>query len=291
VARHSPCVGICKLDDASGFCIGCGRSKGEIADWISMNESQRDDVWLKLPERLVTLSIRVRLMPWTRDELVDWAKQTISGRHGTWVTGAPGAVAEFPCTAERRIDVDALSDAVIARAPDASFRLRVSDKMRAFMFSDDGPVVLGLPKGRANVSSHSLVEPLGTDADAIDEAHRNDRLFDFGVGRKSSRFCIRTNDESLAQILSEHAGQHWSEVMPAIGMQLLAAGPTRVVESAAARIEVLAPISMPGTQSPAGAHTLFLPEFLKSGEEIPASLAIPDFAAPIAIFYPNAVSV
>jgi hypothetical protein len=79
--------------------------------------------------------------------------------------------------------------------------------------------------------------------------------------------------------------------MPAIGTQLLATSPNCVVESAAARIEVFTPISMPGTQSPAGAHTLFLPEFLKSGEEIPASLALPEFAAPIAIFYPNAVSV
>lgn len=257
-----------------------------------MNESQRDDVWLKLPERLVTLAIRVRLMPWTRDELVDWAKQTVSARRGTWITGAPGAVAEFPCTAERQIDVDASADAVIARTSDASFRLRISDKVRAFMFADDGPVVLGLPKGRANVSSRSVVEPLGADTDAIDQAHRDDELFDFGIGRKSSRFCIRTNDESLAKALSENAGRHWSEVMPAIGTQLLATSPNRVVESAAARIEVFAPISMPGTQSAKpSAHTRFLPEFLKSGEEIPASLALPEFAAPIAIFYPNAVSV
>ena len=291
MARHSPCVGICKLDDASGYCIGCGRSKGEIADWISMNESQRDEVWLKLPERLVTLSIRVRLMPWTRDELIDWAKQTVAARRGTWVIGAPGATAEFPCTAEHQIAINTNSDAIIARASDASFRLRISDKVRAFMFADDGPVVLGLPKGRANVSSRSVVELLGTDTDAIDEAHRNDRLFDFGIGRKSSRFCVRTNDGALAKALSDHSGQHWSEVMPSIGTQLLATGPNRVVESASARIEVFAPIPMPGTQSTAGAHTHFLPEFLKSGEEISASLALPEFAAPIAIFYPSAVSV
>lgn len=291
MARHSPCVGICKLDDASGFCIGCGRSKGEIADWISMNESQRDEVWLKLPERLAALSIRVRLMPWTRDELVDWAKQTVSSRRGTWVTGAPGAVAEFPCTVERQIDVDASADTVIARASDASFRLRVNDKVRAFMFAGDGPVVLGLPRGRASIRSHAAVETLGPDDDAIDEAHRNDRLFDFGVGRKSSRFCVRTNDEPLAKALSDHSGRHWSEVMQSIGVQLLATSPNRVVESAAARIEVFAPIPIPGTQSRTGAHTHFLPESLKSNEEIPASLALPDFAAPIAIFYPNAVSV
>jgi hypothetical protein len=78
--------------------------------------------------------------------------------------------------------------------------------------------------------------------------------------------------------------------MPEIGVQLLSMGPNRVVESAAARIEVFTPIPLPGTQSPSGAHTHFLPEYLKSGEEIPASLTLPEFALPVAIFYPKAGS-
>lgn len=254
-----------------------------------MSEIQRDQVWSELPERLSTLAIRVRLQPWTRDELVEWAEQTISDRLGTWVTGAPGAVAEFPCTAEREIKVDARAEAIVARASDASFRLRVSDKVRAFTFTDEGPVVLGLPKARASLQSNSVVQDLGVDADAIDDKHRNEKLFDFGIGRKGSRFCIRTPDVALARTVSEQAGRHWSDVMPAIGMQLLAAGPNRVVESTAARIEVFAPIPMPGGQSPSGAHTHFLPEYLKTGEEIPASLALPEFALPVAIFYPHAI--
>ncbi len=62
LARHSPCIGICKLDDATGFCLGCARSRGEIGDWMSMSEDQRDAVWLKLPERLAAHSVSVRLM-------------------------------------------------------------------------------------------------------------------------------------------------------------------------------------------------------------------------------------
>lgn len=255
-----------------------------------MDDSQRDEVWRNLPARLSQLSIRVRLLPWTPIEVLGWAQETVSDRRGTWVTGAPGAVAEFPCTPERQIDVDASEGSVIARAADASFRLRVNDKIRAFAFTDGDAIVLGVPRGRANMPSHAAVQTLGTDADAIDETHRNDKLFDFGLGRKSSRFCVRTGDDALAQNLSDQAGRHWSEVMPTIGKNLIATSPHRVVESAAARIEVFAPIPAPGTTPPPGAHTRFLPDFLKSGEEIPADLALPVFAMPVAIFYPTPVS-
>jgi predicted Fe-S protein YdhL (DUF1289 family) len=287
VARHSPCLGICQLDEATGFCIGCGRSGGEIGEWISMNDADRDQVWAKLPERRAALSIRVQLQPWTRNELIQWAKRTISDRLGTWVTGAPGAVAEFPCTAERDIDVKTTPDAIIGRASDASFRLHVSDKVRAFTFANEGAVVLGLPKARARLKSNSVLQDLGDDADAIDGRHRDEKLFDLGIGRKGSRFCIRTADMALAKTVSEQTGRHWSEVMPAIGTQLRAGAPTRIVESAAARIEVFAPIPISEAESPSGAHIRFLPNDLKSGEEIPASLALPEFALPVAIFYPH----
>jgi hypothetical protein len=252
-----------------------------------MTEIDRDEVWSKLPERLTTLSAQVRLMPWTKAELIDWAKNTVAARQGTWVTGAPGAVAEFPCTTGRDISVETTDETVVARAPDASFRLRVNDKLRAFAFANNGPIVLGLPKARASVLSHTTVQPLGADADSIDEKHRDELLFDFGIDRKSSRFCIRTDDEALTATMSSQAGKHWSEVMPAISRQILSLSPNRVVESAAARIEVFTPIPMPGSTSPSGAHTHFLPDFLKSGEEIPASFTLPVFAMPVAIFYPT----
>lgn len=36
----SPCIGVCTLDGA-GYCIGCRRSAGEIADWIRYSDAQR----------------------------------------------------------------------------------------------------------------------------------------------------------------------------------------------------------------------------------------------------------
>ena len=58
-----------------------------------MDDHQRDQVWRNLPARLSQLSIRVRLLPLTPIEVLDWDQETVSDRRGTWVTGAPGAVA------------------------------------------------------------------------------------------------------------------------------------------------------------------------------------------------------
>ena len=47
----SPCIGICQMDDASGYCIGCGRTIDEIAGWSGATEQQRIDPRAQLPAR------------------------------------------------------------------------------------------------------------------------------------------------------------------------------------------------------------------------------------------------
>ena len=37
----SPCVQVCQMDPASGFCRGCGRTLQEIADWLEMSAGER----------------------------------------------------------------------------------------------------------------------------------------------------------------------------------------------------------------------------------------------------------
>jgi hypothetical protein len=251
-----------------------------------MSEFQRDAVWLKLPARLEMLGVRVRLLPWTPEDILVWVAETIAGRRGTWMIGAADAVAKFPCTTKCEIEIEELDDAVGARGPEASFRLRLNDKVRAFALAKDGPVVLGLPKARAAVPSCRTIAALGLDADAIDERRRGDALFDLGFGHASSRFCIRTDDATLVDILSAQAGRHWSEIAPLIGEQIVSLRPTRIVETTAARIEAFGPSSPPAGDAPgAGAHGL--PAFLKSCEAIPANLALPDYASPVAVFYPS----
>nr|WP_299645950.1 DUF1289 domain-containing protein [Sphingomonas bacterium] len=48
----SPCVGVCVIEDASGWCEGCGRTIDEIAGWIAMGEAARDGVMGELPSRM-----------------------------------------------------------------------------------------------------------------------------------------------------------------------------------------------------------------------------------------------
>ncbi len=38
---ESPCVLICALDITSGVCTGCGRTRGDIAQWTRYSDAQR----------------------------------------------------------------------------------------------------------------------------------------------------------------------------------------------------------------------------------------------------------
>ncbi|MGV2128784.1 DUF1289 domain-containing protein [Agrobacterium vitis] len=44
----SPCIGICTLDETSAFCLGCGRSLDDIANWSRYSERQRTEIMLSL---------------------------------------------------------------------------------------------------------------------------------------------------------------------------------------------------------------------------------------------------
>ena len=157
--RHSPCVGVCTLDPAMGWCLGCGRTGDEIARWIGLDDAQRLAIWNELPARLDQLAVKVRLLPWTRDELKSWIISTLTDRNGTWVTGVPGAVAEFLVRPERAIEIAVNDAAIEAQATDAHLRLTLHDKLRGFAFADAGPIVLALPRNRAACHTSTGLRP------------------------------------------------------------------------------------------------------------------------------------
>jgi uncharacterized protein len=47
----SPCISVCQMNDASGWCIGCLRTLDEIAAWGSLDEPARRAVWRRIGER------------------------------------------------------------------------------------------------------------------------------------------------------------------------------------------------------------------------------------------------
>jgi uncharacterized protein len=55
---ETPCIKICVIEPETGFCIGCGRTRGEIAGWIGMEPVERRSVMEALPERIATLTLR-----------------------------------------------------------------------------------------------------------------------------------------------------------------------------------------------------------------------------------------
>lgn len=51
----SPCLSICEMDEESGLCLGCGRTRAEIATWVRMGERARDEVMALLPQRMARM--------------------------------------------------------------------------------------------------------------------------------------------------------------------------------------------------------------------------------------------
>ncbi|MBL4808179.1 MAG: DUF1289 domain-containing protein [Rhodobacteraceae bacterium] len=47
----SPCVNICVIHETAGICIGCYRTRFEIAGWSRMTSVERANVTEALPER------------------------------------------------------------------------------------------------------------------------------------------------------------------------------------------------------------------------------------------------
>jgi uncharacterized protein len=53
---ETPCVKLCVVDPESGFCIGCGRTRSEIAGWVAMSAAERREVMAGLEARVETLT-------------------------------------------------------------------------------------------------------------------------------------------------------------------------------------------------------------------------------------------
>jgi predicted Fe-S protein YdhL (DUF1289 family) len=50
-APVSPCIGVCVLDPATQYCIGCARTIAEIAAWPRLSADEKQRVMALLPSR------------------------------------------------------------------------------------------------------------------------------------------------------------------------------------------------------------------------------------------------
>ena len=49
---ESPCIGVCAMDEATGFCQGCYRTLVEIQQWWDLDNAQKQVVVDKANARL-----------------------------------------------------------------------------------------------------------------------------------------------------------------------------------------------------------------------------------------------
>lgn len=47
----SPCLSICRMDAATGWCEGCFRTLEEIAAWGSLDDDAKRDLWRLIEQR------------------------------------------------------------------------------------------------------------------------------------------------------------------------------------------------------------------------------------------------
>lgn len=47
----SPCIGVCKMDSARGWCRGCLRTLNEIARWSKAEDKERLQILDRIAER------------------------------------------------------------------------------------------------------------------------------------------------------------------------------------------------------------------------------------------------
>lgn len=288
----SPCTGICMVDDASGYCLGCARSSAEIAEWSTAGNARKREIWEELPPRMERLGIAVTRLPWLPDAVSAFIVDTLVRRSGTWVTGCHGATAEFMFGAGEEAEVSVAGElrAVTERG---ALRFTPLPNLRALQWHDpraaDGvrAIFIVIPRPR-NVSAPSLLlTEYGPDAAAIQSEHRGDTLFDLGLGREHMRFGVRSADPTLIAVLREALGLPFDEVLKRCGTALLEHSPARVVETALGRIEVMTPIPAPGGKSPDGPHTHLLPGHLALQRATPAGVDLPEAYSLCATFYPR----
>ena len=52
--ERSPCIGVCRCNQED-ICIGCGRSRDDIKEWMNMTDEQKRECKKKSAQRLITL--------------------------------------------------------------------------------------------------------------------------------------------------------------------------------------------------------------------------------------------
>jgi predicted Fe-S protein YdhL (DUF1289 family) len=289
----SPCIGLCEMNDA-GYCLGCARNSFEIGMWRDGAEVWRRSVWKALPKRLDALGVTVRRLRTSGADILDFIEDSLNEAAGTWVLGVYGGVGEFNRDPEEPVAIARGADEIVAVTDRAALRLRAPRTARLLAIGGgrgrDAPpraYCLATQVERVSLPVTDVLTGLGADTAAIRPDDRGAAIFDVGLGRDKARFCVRSGDPDVLNVLRAAEGSPLRDLFARAGPTLLRHSPTRVVETGLGRVEVDTPIPPPGGASPPGPHTHLLPDHLAQGVDVPPGLAIPEAYAVGAVFYPK----
>lgn len=290
----SPCVGVCEMDDATGFCLGCGRTKDEITQWRDEAPSFRDRIWQEIPDRLSEIGVSWMRLPWTNDDIKAFVIETLETKSGVWVMGASGAIGEFIMTDKAPVDVERDGDTVIGSTYGGRVRFDIHDRVRAISIAhpdgdpDRSRIILAVSKSRGGLETASTLTPLGPDAGAIDPGAADESLYDIGLDREDVRFELRTDDAQDRALLERNVGKPFTDTIPALVEGLSGRAPTRVIETMAGRMEISTPLPTAGNSPPMAPHTHLTLKYVLKQLAAPGGMELPPIYAAGAIFYPSA---
>ncbi len=283
----SPCTGVCKLDAETQWCIGCGRSGDELAQWGSGPEDWRQAVWDAIPERLARFGVASHRLPWTTDDIRAFVRRSLQQSLGRWVAGVPGASAQFAANAADATQVFDDGSDLVAQHAGGTIRFVLDDDVRALGFdrsagwSGHGIVMLVVKRERRWPARAPGIADLGPAAEGR-------RRFDLGLARKDCRAVVAVPEGPAAAAMTGLCGSPFADAAPAVRAALQGPGQSCGIETALGQITVKGPLVWTDQVAPNGTTTLQVsPGELALNQNMPVGLEVPRAYRPGAVFYPN----
>jgi len=274
--RHSPCIGVCRLDAPTGWCEGCGRTGVEIAGWVDADDARRLNIFSDLPERLTRLGAETRVLPWT-GEIVDMIARRIAAGQCRWSVGRPSTARILSFHAGHGAAIERSPTGLVTRSAGQALALGQHDKLRGFAdVPDDRMIGLGLPMGRAAIPPVNVVTDLGADARTLEGGVGH--LYDLGLGGPTLRLAIRPHDAGMAAVLDGLVGQPGDVAVSTLAAHTGDAPLVAVAETVLTRLETR-------TSGRELAHLLAGPLATGSRVATPDGL-VPAWAAPMLFGHP-----
>ncbi len=199
----SPCIGTCRLDAATGWCLGCARDAVELTRWRELDGSAQAAVWADLPRRKARLGLAFRLRPWPPADAL---------RHLVARAAEPGArLAIGPYEALPAAGLVLEEGRLQLWHDDVRLKLRPDPTLRLFELG--GLEVLAVHRSRLAAVTR-IIRELGPDAASLDPEGRTSPRFDLGLSMDAARIAVRTADPAAVGFWRERCGRAFNGAIP-----------------------------------------------------------------------------